>query len=83
MSRPLSASSGSGCQHGQEPDLARSGQPGEETAIRSELRGVYDVAASWFRGHAALNHPIAAYRWRRGQLLGTTGQQRTARVSTT
>ena len=28
-------------------------QPCEETAIPSELRRVYDVAASWFRGHAA------------------------------
>jgi hypothetical protein len=41
---------------------------------------VYDIAAGWFRGMAPPS-PIAAYRWRAGNSPGTTGQQRTARVS--
>jgi hypothetical protein len=41
---------------------------------------VYDVAASWFRGMPPQS-PIAAYRWRADNSPGTTGEQRTARVS--
>jgi hypothetical protein len=79
MSRPLSASSGSGRQHGQEPDRARSGP-----ALRGKRRSHPNCAGCTTSRPAGsrpchLNHPIAACRWRRGQLLGTTGQQRTGR----
>lgn len=37
---------------GTRPGSIRS-SPARKTAIPSELRRVYDVAASWFRGHAA------------------------------
>jgi hypothetical protein len=43
-------------------------QPSEETAIPSELRRVYDVAATWFRRPCRPNDPIAACRRRRGRL---------------
>ena len=59
------ASSGSGCQHGRNQTGFDQVQPGEETAIPSELRTVHDVGTHRFRGHAASitrSPPIAGGR---------------------